>query len=355
MSDEEFAIDLTFDPRVALRAWQIEPRSIRRTEMGVNNQTFEVEAEDGRFYLRIYSSEIGRDRIRYEQELLLWLQTQSLTFAVPAPMATSAGETFAAFDIDTVSEGPRSSDAEGRRRYAALFAAIPGRHRQWKNRSQVESAGRSLGSLHLCLSQSRGLQVPGNFAANGQPGSFHPAVTDPLEMAKTLPDGTGTLARTEAVIGRVLDSAPALYDRLPIQVIHGDFYAGNILFNGDLVSGVLDFEFVRSDIRVFDFVAGLDSFCFRRGNKDFDRKSAAAFSRGYAYAIKQTSGEIEALPELVRYRAVRLLVHCTGRWREGRASEADVRRAIMMTLTLEDWLSASSTALVRLVRESSQG
>ena len=195
----------------------------------------------------------------------------------------------------------------------------------------------------------------GNLATSGQLGSIHPAVTDPIEMARTLPGETVTLARIEAVIRRVLDSAPAMLDRLPIQAIHADFHASNILFNDDLVSGVLDFESVRPGIRVSDFATGLDSLSFRRGNKDFDGKSAAAFTRGYGQVVKQTSEEIEDLPELIRSRTARLLVYWTGRWHEGKASEADVRRMIMKMLTLEVWLSANSTALVRLVRESGQG
>ena len=364
MSDRISDPEPTLDPRPVLRAWRVEPQSIRRADRGVTNQTFEVEAGSRKFYLRLYSGEARRDRICYEHQLLQWLQNQPLTFAVPAPIATPAGETFPVFEVAVPSAplgagapvaASRGSDHETEPRYASLFEAIPGQHRQRRNRRQVESAGRALGSLHACLSRASGLPVPGNSATNAPLGCIHRTATDLTEMAKALPDEMLALSRIEAIISRVEGSTAALYEKLPIQVIHSDFIGSNILFDDDQISGILDFEFALPDMRALDFVAGLNSFCFRRSNKDFDAKSAAAFARGYGQVVTQTSAEIESLPELFRLRPTVMLDYCAGRWRQGKASEADVRRAIGVMVTLEDWFSASGPELVQLVRESSQG
>lgn len=50
------------------------------------------------------------------------------------------------------------------------------------------------------------------------------------------------------------------YDKLPKQLIHRDFHYGNILFDKDVFSGYIDFDFSQKNIRIFDlcyFLMGL--------------------------------------------------------------------------------------------------
>ena len=349
MSDQESGINPIVNPRAALGAWQIEPRSIDRVTAGVNNQTFRVEAAQGQYYLRFYSSEMTRDQIRYEHELLAWLDGQALPFRVPSPLATSSGETY-----PFVRPADGGDSAEDQKTVMALFAAIPGRHPQKENLHEVEGAGLALGRLDACLGSGHGMPVAGNFATYGELVQADAAVRDPIEMAAMLPGQASTSERVKAIIGRLLDLAPGLYGTLPVQVIHADFGVGNILFNDSEVSAILDFEFALPDLRALDLAGGLETFCFRQ-NSSMDQQAIAAFLRGYAQSVNLTAEEIEALPDLLRLRAAVVLVYWLGRRRPGKASQADVGEAVLTMVGLDDWLSASGGELVRLARESSQG
>jgi Ser/Thr protein kinase RdoA (MazF antagonist) len=54
-----------------------------------------------------------------------------------------------------------------------------------------------------------------------------------------------------SLIERVLSSLiPVPFDELPLQVIHSDLNAGNIVLSGDRVTGVIDFEDVAMTIRI---------------------------------------------------------------------------------------------------------
>ncbi|NQT23441.1 MAG: UDP-3-O-acyl-N-acetylglucosamine deacetylase, partial [Candidatus Omnitrophica bacterium] len=58
-------------------------------------------------------------------------------------------------------------------------------------------------------------------------------------------------------IDRLKASFRDLYHRLPKISIHGDFQPMNILFKGDEAVGILDFEHVKNDVRLVDFIAGI--------------------------------------------------------------------------------------------------
>lgn len=52
----------------------------------------------------------------------------------------------------------------------------------------------------------------------------------------------------------------AVYEQLPVQLIHRDVHLGNFLFDGESFSGYIDFDLSQRNIRIFDlcyFTAGL--------------------------------------------------------------------------------------------------
>jgi hypothetical protein len=62
--------------------------------------------------------------------------------------------------------------------------------------------------------------------------------------------------------------------------------------------------------------------------------------------LRLSPAEVRALPALLRLRRVVGLIHRAGRWRQGLASDEEVRDNLRDTLTLDSWLRAEETRLV---------
>ena len=59
---------------------------------------------------------------------------------------------------------------------------------------------------------------------------------------------------------KVIEHLAAVYDKLPVQLIHRDVHFGNFLFHNGELSGYIDFDLSQKNIRIFDlcyFMLGL--------------------------------------------------------------------------------------------------
>ncbi len=64
----------------------------------------------------------------------------------------------------------------------------------------------------------------------------------------------------ERLFEEMVNRLEALYDKLPVQLIHRDVHFGNFLFDNGKFSGYIDFDLSQRNIRIFDlcyFVLGL--------------------------------------------------------------------------------------------------
>lgn len=80
------------------------------------------------------------------------------------------------------------------------------------------------------------------------------------------------------------------FQALDSQVVHGDWHAGNVLFDGDRISGILDFDSARLEPAIVDIANGLLQYAARPGSKrnvpqwphELDEKMFSSFARGFA-------------------------------------------------------------------------
>ena len=69
-------------------------------------------------------------------------------------------------------------------------------------------------------------------------------------------------------IGKSIAEFATLYEGLPRQLIHRDAHPGNVVFVADEVVGMVDFDMVRTEARIFDLcycATAVLSNCFGRG------------------------------------------------------------------------------------------
>jgi Ser/Thr protein kinase RdoA (MazF antagonist) len=326
---------MTIDPHDIRSAWDFPgPWTIRAPEHGTNNRSFFVETTDGSYLLRIYQNAGDLVQIRYEHGLLLRLQEGGLSFAVPRPLATSAGETYVVRDGIV----------------AALFPVIEGRRPVEGSVVQAAACGEALGELDHALAGIE-LEPPPGMPHFGDLVEDGPLVEVGLRLLDHAPDGD-----SDKLVGRLRDrfteimaSIPHLVGRLPEQVIHGDFYRSNVLMREDRVSGVLDFEFAGPGPRAMELAAAVRGFSYGEWGSERFWHVVEALAGGYRRRVTLSGAEIQALPALLMLREATSWVHRVGQHRRGLRTRDDLRERAASFLRLDELLRAHGEELVRRV------
>ena len=95
-------------------------------------------------------------------------------------------------------------------------------------------------------------------------------------------------------------------DRLPKGLIHGDLFADNLLFRGDKVVGLLDFEAACYGKFLFDLATAINALCYSEGHFVIERFDALL--AGYQSLRPLTRVEWDAFPNELRSSALRFTV-----------------------------------------------
>ena len=296
---------------------------------GTNNQTFIVSIDSPRFVLRI-SQNLTADQVRAEQRLLARLRGAALPFAVPEPRPTLTGEAL----VET-GAGP-----------ATLTAWLPGARPGLSGETALRHLGRTVGQLTQALAPVPPQDAPHNWRTA-------------LHVHADVPD-VGALGRDLRAAGvdpgltRMLEAGAAEVDSspvtgLPVQVVHGDLAASNLLADertGE-ITAVLDFEIAGLDARVHDFTNALKQ-CGALEGPGW-RQQVTAMADGYGSAQQMTDTEAAAVPGLIREGLVNSVLWRAGRWRRGQAQLAEVTDRLRTLERTSGWLAACGDELADLL------
>lgn len=292
------------DLDVLLDHWQLSgPRTLRQLDSGTNNLSYRVTTRARELLLRVYRHGAERERVAYEHALLRALDEAQLSFAVPVPLAASSGET--CVEVGTVD------------RLAAAFLWLPGDHPPLDLHS-MQVCARALAELDGAMADLDAGMPPGGLGPLGDLYHVHPAVPNPVVVADQLP----LSPEQRADIGRcmempIAESGQLYASGLPQQIVHRDLDPSNLLMAEGRITGVLDFEAARPDLRAFDLAISAMTF-------STDATMREAFVSAYTEVLPLKPQELNALPILmVIYRAMSLISR-EGRRREGHASEGAV-------------------------------
>ena len=96
-------------------------------------------------------------------------------------------------------------------------------------------------------------------------------------------------------------------DGLPRGPVHADLFRDNVLFDGEIVGGFIDFYFACVDCLVYDVAITVNDWC---SNPDatFDPKRTEAMLDGYASVRSFTEAERAVWPAMLRAGALRFWV-----------------------------------------------
>jgi Ser/Thr protein kinase RdoA (MazF antagonist) len=182
----------------------------------------------------------------------------------------------------------------------------------------------------------------------------HPEVPDVGVLCRDL-----RAAGAEPALTRLLETLAAGADGspvtgLPVQVVHGDLAASNLLADertGE-IAAVLDFELAGLDARVHDFISAL-RHCGALEGPGW-RRQVAAMAEGYASAQEITRAEAAAVPELLGEAAVSSVLWRAGRWRRGQAQLAEVTDRLLVLELTRAWLMANGRDLAEVLARAAK-
>jgi homoserine kinase type II len=197
------------------------------------------------------------------------------------------------------------SRVDGRRteqlkdRYACVFRWGAGEHirkRQW-TLEQAHDAGRHLARLHVLTEDfNESLEnryspavVTGWVAALAAEGR-DPGRREDAEVWDALP----LLEREAAALALLPASAEG--------IIHADYFPDNLLFVGDRIATVLDFEMACRGPFMLDLATAVNACCY---DDDFVRPRVRAFVAGYRAEREPSQAEWGAFQPWARFSALR--------------------------------------------------
>jgi homoserine kinase type II len=246
---------------------------------GSVNSNFLIEAARGRFLVRIDEVK-GESEVRREIDLLAFLRKHS--FPCPHPLQDRSGHFYRDYESKCASV---FRYYEGR-----VIAPIK------LKPTQLETIGRTLGELHV-IGKGYKKGIDNRF-------SFERIADLYLGVRDRLPNYFRKISRT--LEDEIEYLTQYLESKLPKGIIHGDLFADNLLFRGEKLTAVLDFEAACRGKFIFDIATAVNALCFVDGYYSLDR--FRYLLQGYESIRTLSLAEWDAFPNELRYSSLRFTV-----------------------------------------------
>lgn len=254
------------------------PLSYVGVEQGVENTNFIVETGHGRVVLTLFEKRTSEADLPFFSAAMAHMSAQGVP--APAPIARRDGRVF--------------SSLNGRP--AALFLFLDGRQRMNPSDADCRAMGAMNARLHraaagFTVTRPNALSLGGWRALAGKCRARADEASSGL--AKLIDEELDFLAA----------SWPAA---LPSGLIHADLFPDNVFFEGETISGVIDFYFACTDLFVYDLAITLNAWC--AAGRPFDLARGRAFLDGYQAGRALSPAERTALPICLRGASLRILL-----------------------------------------------
>jgi len=242
---------------------------------GSVNTNFHVWAGGTRYFLRLSEGKTEAD-VLFEAEVQRYLH--GARFPVAALLPAVDGRPYV-----PVAGKP-----------ALLFAYAPGEEisREAADPRRCQRVGEQLGHLH---------DLAGGFAVE-RPNPYAPARVKRW-LAQLDPDGGGDPEVAAAL--PMLREEMGRAERLPSAprgLLHGDLFIDNVLWVGDRVSAILDWEMSCVDPFAYDLGVAVNAWCY---TERYVPERAAALAEGYRSRRKIEAATVDALFAWTCYGALR--------------------------------------------------
>ncbi|MDO9161964.1 MAG: homoserine kinase [Methylococcaceae bacterium] len=216
---------------------------------GIDNTNYRVKTTCGEVVLTLFEA-MSESELDHIIGLLAHLSAHKLP--CPMPQADHQGRL-----LRRLSNKP-----------AAVFNHLSGAAVSSPSIAQCRAVGEQLARLHLCTQQ---LQLP---LENSNDVSWCQTVFSHIS-------GYLSVVDAELIVDELKFQAQCSWSGLPSGVIHGDLFKDNVLFDGDRLSGMLDFYSACTGPLLLDVAITANDWCCENGTVNPDKFNAiiAAYQR----------------------------------------------------------------------------
>jgi homoserine kinase type II len=263
-----------------LDAYDIGPAlSLQGIAEGVENSNFLLLTERGRFILTLYERRVDPRDLPF----FLGLMDHLAARAVPCPTPVHGRD------------GAALRSLCGRP--AALVSFLDGVSPRRVQAGHCAALGKALAQLHLAGAGFR-MARPNALSVQGWRALFEGCRAGADEVLNGLEE------EIDRELAALEDAWP---EDLPRGVIHADLFPDNVFFQGDRLTGIIDFYFACTDIIAYDLAICLNAWCFEPDGA-FNITKARQMLAAYRAERAFTPRELAALPLLARGAALRFLL-----------------------------------------------
>ena len=201
---------------------------------GIENTNFFVTTTAGDYVLTLFENLLP-DQIKAYLNLTAFLNEQQVRCAHPV----------------TNQSGSFLNELNGKP--AALIERLTGRWIERPQLAQIQALGAELGKMHAVLSRASTGQ-PFDSIAHRRDAKWRYSVGH--QLLRRLDSDDSKLLQDELHFQQSRDCS-----KLPAGIIHGDLFRDNVLFNGEQLSGLIDFYFAGHDYFLFDLAVVVNDWC----------------------------------------------------------------------------------------------
>ena len=239
---------------------------------GIENTNYFVTTSHGRYVLTLFEK-ISAAELPYYINLMAHLARHGIP--CPSPIATLQNDY-----LNQLKGKP-----------ACIVSCLKGASITAPTPDHCAQVGEMLANMHLA-----GNSYPSTMANSRGPAWWR--ATAPQVMPKLNPDDTALLKE------ELRFQALYRHEGLPRGVIHADLFRDNVLFNSDVLAGVIDFYYACNDAWLYDLAITINDWCVT-GQSEIDPARMQAMLTAY-HAVRPL-GAIErgAWPVMLRAGALR--------------------------------------------------
>jgi homoserine kinase type II len=246
--------------------------SLEPIQAGIENSNYFVTTTQGRYVLTLFER-LPAHELPFYLDLMSHLARHGIP--APAPIADLADRT-----LGELAGKP-----------AALVTRLPGRWHEHPGEAECRSLGALLARLHLA-----GRSYPGYLENPRGPKWWRFAA----EAVRPFLD-----SRKKDLLEKELDfQSGQRFPDLPRGAVHADLFRDNALFEGERISGVIDFYFAGVDCLLYDVAVCVNDWCIGEGGELEEPRVRALLA---AYHAVRPFEEVERAgwPAMLRAAALR--------------------------------------------------
>jgi homoserine kinase type II len=239
---------------------------------GIENTNYFVTTSSGEFVLTLFE-QLTAEELPYFLKLMAYLAEHNIPSA--HPIADNNGEYL----------------RELKGKPAALVERLSGTNVKQANISQCREIGKALANLHLISPD-----FP-DYRSNQRGLDWWKITAERVLPFMTTADAKLLKAELEFQQNSQLVE-------LPTGVIHADLFRDNALFEGDKLSGIIDFYYACNDILIYDLAVTVNDWCVQADGR-LDTKRVNALLESYMEQRPLSELELETWSTMLRAAALR--------------------------------------------------